>query len=347
MTAAEVFVAGRPLSTIAPWGDLKWSERFDGGCWEASWEMRVRHGWRHPAIRRGAAVEVRIGGHRAWGGLLSEPDRDSWQMIATGLSREGERFTALATDGTAGRYVGESTTNAIAAGLPWDYRAVTFPAHSDPVQSEESDGTNTVSNIWTAAANAAGWYWGVGADAIPYALPRPTLPAWRVAPGVVELGVADDEFATHLVGTYLTAAFAFARTTRGNAEAAARWGRVEKPVDLTTRQTMTLAEANATLDGMLAKIGPRPGYSTALEIGPGEITTMGGTRAHLPLIRAGQMVRLYGVDDEVAGMPYHDIVIGEVRHEAASQTVYIEPLGLAARNLAAVLEGTDSTALVA
>lgn len=346
MTDVEPFVDGRPLSTVAPWGDLKWSERFDGGCWEASWQMEVRPGWHHPAIRRGADVEIRLGGHVLWSGLMAEPDRDSWQMTATGLSREGERFSALATDGSAARYVGESTVNAVAEGLPWDYWPVPFPAHADPVQGEESDGLNTVSAMWTAASAAAGWFWGVGPDRIPYALPRPTFPTWRVAPGVVTLGVADDEFATHLVATYLTPSLTRARTTRGDGAAAARWGRVEKIVDLTARKVMTLAQANATLDGMLAKIGPRPGYTSGLELGPHEITTLGGTRAHLASIRAGQMVRLFGVVDELTGTPCHDIVIGEVRHEAESQTVYIEPLGLAARNLTAVLEGEDSTALV-
>lgn len=347
MADVQVFVSGRPLDGIAAWGDLKWSERFDGGCWEASWQMEVRQGWHHPAVRRGATVEVRLGAYVIWKGLLTEPDRDSWQMTATGLVREGERFTALATDGSAGRYIGESTSNAVDAGLPWDYRPVPFPPHANPVQTEESDGTNTVSAMWTAASAAAGWYWGVGPDAIPYARPRPTFPSWRVAPGVAHLGVADDDFATHLVGTYLTPTLTRARTTRGNEAAAARWGRVEKSVDLSKRKVLTEAQANASLDGMLAKIGPRPGYTTGLELGPHEITTFGGTRAHLPLIRAGQMVRLYGLVDEVTGQPYHDIVIGEVRHERDANTVYIEPLGLAARNLTAVLEGTGSTALVA
>src|SRR5690606_27897525 len=121
----------------------------------------------------------------------------------------------------------------------------------------------------------------------------------------------------------------------------------EQSVDLTPRKVMTQPQAEATLDGMLAKIGPRPGYTTGLELGPHEITTWGGTRAHLPSIRAGQMVRLFGIVDEFTGKPYHDIVIGEVRHEWSAGTVYIEPLGLAARNLTAVLEGNSSSALVA
>lgn len=347
MTDVEPFVNGRALSTLAAWGDLKSSERFDGGSWEASWQMEVREGWNHPAVRRGADVELRLGGHTLWSGKLTEPDRDSWQMTATGLVREGERFTALATDGSAGRYIGESTVNAVAEGLPWDYWPVPFPSHANPVQGEESDGTNTVSAMWTAASAAAGWFWGVGPDRVPYARPRPTLPSWRVAPGVVQLGVADDEFATHLVGTYLTPTLTRARVTRGDALAAARWGRVEQSVDLTPRKVMTQAQAEATLDGMLAKIGPRPGYTTGLELGPHEITTWGGTRAHLASIRAGQMVRLFGIVDEFTGKPYHDIVIGEVRHEWSAGTVYIEPLGLAARNLTAVLEGNSSSALVA
>ena len=347
--SVEVYLNGRPLSTIGAYGDLKWSERFDGGCWEASWQMEVRPGWHHPAIRRGADVEIRLGGHALWAGLMSEPDRDSWQIAATGLVREGERYMAMATDGTPARYLGESTVNAVDEGLPWDYYPITFPSHANPIQGEESDGLNTVSAMWTASAAAAGWFWGVGADRIPYALPRPTFPTWRVTPGVVALGLADDDYATHLRGRYLKADLTRDTITRGDngdpGTPSHRWGRSEESVDLTPRKVMSEAQANATLDGMLAKIGPRPGYTNGLELTADQITR-GGVRANLALIRAGQMVRLHGVRDELTGTPCHDIVIGEVRHEAESQSVYIEPLGLAARNFTAVLEGEDLTALV-
>src|SRR5690606_23721006 len=112
---------------------------------------------------------------------------------------------------------------------------VPFPEHANPVKTEESDGINTVSALWTAAAEASGWFWGVGPDRVPYAQPRPTTPMWRVGPGAASLGVADDEFATHLVGRYNAAIGGTATTVRGNADAAARWGRVEQVVDLTAR----------------------------------------------------------------------------------------------------------------
>lgn len=348
--AVEVFLDGRPLDTIGAYGDLKWSSRFDGGCWEASWQMEVRPGWHHPAIRRGADVELRLGGYPIWAGLMSEPDRDSWQITATGLSREGERYAALNEDGTSARYVGEPTAVAVSRGLPWNYRPIGFPVHANPVQVSESDGTNTISAIWTAAAAAAGWFWGVGPDRVPYAVPRPTVPTWRVAPGVATLGLADDEYATHLVGRYLTPTLTRATAVVGDSgqpgTPSGLWGRSEKMVDLTSRKAMTAADATATLDGMLVKIGPRPGYTNGLELTPDQITR-GGVRASLALIREGQMIRLYGVQDEATGLPFHDIVIGEVRPDLAAKTVYIEPLGLAARNLTAVLEGENSTALVA
>lgn len=346
----EPYVNGRPVSTVGAWGDLQYSERFDGGSWEASWVMEVRRGWHHPAIRRGADVELRLGGLVVWAGILAEPDRDSWQMTATGLVREGERFSARAADGTPGRYITSSTVNAIGNGLPWDYREVSLPAHANPVQSEESDGLNVVSAIWSAAAAASGMFWGVGSDRIPYIRTRPTQPSWRIAPSVGVLGQGDDEFATHLVGRYRSMAGVLETTTRGDSGAPGtpsdRWGRSERPVDLTPRKRISATRANEILDGMLTKIGPRPGYTTGLTLGPGEITTMGGSLAHLPTIRAGQMVRLDGVVDEATGRPHHDIVIGEIRHDPAARTVYIEPLGLAARNLAAVLEGVGSTPLV-
>src|SRR5690606_35138676 len=154
---------------------------------------------------------------------------------------------------------------------------------------------------------------------------------------------------THVRGDYLKMDLTRGRVMRGDNGAPGtpshRWGRSETTVDLTTRKPMTEAQAIEIVDGMLVKAGPRLGYTNGLELTADQITR-GGVRANLSLIRAGQMVRLHGVRDELTGTPYHDIVIGEVRHEAEAQTVYIEPLGLAARNLTAVLEGEDSTALV-
>ena len=82
MTGEQVYLDGQALSTIAPWGSLTYSERFAGGCWEASWQMEVPDGWHHPAVRRGAHVEIRLGPSVRWSGYMAEPDRESWQMTA-------------------------------------------------------------------------------------------------------------------------------------------------------------------------------------------------------------------------------------------------------------------------
>lgn len=341
----EIRVDGTFLSRIATWGDLEWSERFDGGCWEASWTMEVPEGWHHPAIRRGAIVEVLEGPVVLWTGLLAEPDRESWEMTATGLVREAERYTAIDAMDKATRRVNVATLVAeLYRGLPWEVGTLgallpSWPSHADPVQSDQG-GLWMLDELWDAAAEAAGWHWGVGPDRLPYAVPEPTEPTWRMTPGSGTLGLADDEYASHLVGRYYESATTLATSIRGNDDAAERWGRTERAVDLTGRGTLTASKVDAILDGMLEASRPRPGFSNALEPGPYDLTTLGGVPAHLPHVRAGQRVRLHGVQSEdLVPLPYVDFTIGEVRHEAGAESVYIEPLGLAASNLQAVLEG--------
>ena len=341
----QVFLDGQPLSTIAAWGNLTYSERLSGGCWEASWDMEVPDGWHHPAVRRGADVEIRIGGLAVWSGTMSEPDRDSWTMTAQGYSRQGEDYPALDATGAAGRYIGATTEYAVLDGLPWNYRPITLPSHANPVVGVEAEGINAISTLWDAAADAAGMFWGVGPDRVPYMTPRPTEPTWHAVPGSVVLGVADDDYRSHLYGRYLTASLTRATAKRGDDAAATRWGRKYETVDLIPRGVMDATKANSILDGMLAKIGPRPGFSNALELGPYEITG-GGSPAFLPNVRTGQMIRCHGiVDDSLIPLPYLDIIVSEVR-KTQGGTVYIEPLGLAARNLSAVLEGAKTTPLV-
>lgn len=347
----QVFLEGRPLATIGNYQGLEWSDRLAGGCWEASWDMRVKRNWHHPFTRRGARVELRLGPVCVWCGVLAEPDRDSWRVTARGYSRAAEEYPALNPDGTAATNITVATGQAITRGLPWAAGTLpSWPAHANPVASEEFDGVNTVAALWEAGAEAAGWYWGVGPDRRPYAVPRPTTPTLRCAPGAVVLGVADDEFVTHLAGRYMKVGGGLGTVIRGDSGLAGtpsyRWGRREEVVDLTPRKAMTLATAESILDGMLSRLAPRPGYSNGYEVTHGQIFTTGGTPVHLPLLRSGQVVRLHGVvDDSPHPVPWHDIVIGEIRHTKGG--AYIEPLGLADRNLTAVLSGEQTPPLVA
>lgn len=348
----QVWVDGRPLDTVAPWGGLTFTSELAGGCLDASWRMEVRRGWDHSVLVRGTVAEIRLGGTPLWAGVLAEPNRDTWEVYARGVAAEANRFLALAADGSMGRYVGTVTQLAIARGLPWvshEFRGGPFPGHANPVRTDDDgEGLNTVHALWEAAADAAGWFWGVGPDRRPYVQGRPVVPKWRAHVPPDSLGLADDEYVTHLVGRFRSVPGAYATVSVGNGAAAAKWGRRELDVDLTERGIMPQAQAVDILSGMLAKLLPRPGYANGLDFGEWDVTTLGGRRANPLLIQPGDMIRLHGVrDDGLTSAAYHDVVAGRVKYEAprrGGSSVHVEPLGLAARNFQAVLEGTDTPA---
>lgn len=310
--------------------------------------MEVKPGWSHPAIRRGAAVELRLGPQVVWAGLMSEPDRESREIVCQGFAREAEAYKAMNLDGAPATNVTVATQLAISRGLPWATAPLpSWPSHANPVASADTDSINTVAELWDAASEAAGRFWGVGPDRRPYARERPTAVTWHAAPGVVQLGVADDEFYTHLVGRYITLANTKATMVRGNAAAAARWGRREMEVDLFPRKAMADDQAAAILDGMLSRTGARPTFTNGFEVSRWDLTR-GGVPASLPLVRAGHVVRCHGtIDPGVSPLPYHDVVIGEVRYEQDGDRIYLEPAELAKRNLTAVLEGPSGSRMAA
>src|SRR5690348_9828641 len=90
-----VKVGGYWLHQIGAYSDLTITDRWPGGCFEASWTLELPVGYPHPALRRGASVQVLDGGLVVWSGILSEPDRSTWECVATGLSQ-------IATSGSSG-----------------------------------------------------------------------------------------------------------------------------------------------------------------------------------------------------------------------------------------------------
>lgn len=333
----QIRVNGVWLSNISAWGNLNWSHTADGGCKDASWQMDLPRTFSHPALVRGKVVEIFIGASRVWQGFLSEPDvDDDWTFNALGLSLLGKDY--LCFDGSLNTTSKPDTAidQAISRGLPWrrpDSLSNTAFAAGDTTAS-----LNYVGDLLDAWSESVSKRWGVDGDGIVYARADPTTPTWHLKGGAARFGLADDEYASDLYGRYIASAYATA--TVGDSVARTKFGRREAAVDLTTMGLLTLGQATAQLNGILAKGKARLGYTNGLEASKWQLTTPGGTPAYLPFVTAGQLVRMFGVlDEQGQPLPYVDWVIGESNYEAGAETIALTPVGLVDRDFASVLSG--------
>lgn len=339
----QLRVGGYWLASVGAWGDLTWSTRRPGGCYEASWSMDLPPDYRHPALERGKKVEVMDGMLPIWTGTLTEPDRSSqaWSLTAEGLCREAEHYFAF--DGSLNTVSTADTAvdNAITRGLPWIRRdsIATFAL----VEGDTTGGLNTVAALLDAFSDRLSQRWEVDAAGVVTMTADRTTPTWHLTPGVASLGVADDEYASHVYGRFQDSGNAGAYTTvvASDAAAAARWGHREYPADLTPLGPIPASRATSIVNGILAKGKGRPGYTNGLEVTSYELTNAGGNPADLSAVVAGQVVRAHGMFDDtqyLSGQPFLDMVLGEVSYTDGSETVNLTPLNTAPRTLAAIQE---------
>ena len=333
MAGEEVWCAGRPLTTIAGWGELEWSHAADGGCKAASWQMALPLTYTHPALMRGSLVQIKCGPANLWAGLLTEPDvDDNWTFHAVGLSELG-RGDYLAED-AAGNTTSKPDTaidQAIARGLPW-----TRPASLSNAAfagTDPTDGINYVGALLDAWADSVGKRWGVNADGQVYAVADPTIPTWYLTPDSGRMGLADDEYASDLHVRYL-ASGGYATTIVGDANAVRTLGRREFPVNATSLGLITSTQAAIVGNALLAKGKARMGYTNGVEVSKYQLTTPGGTPAPLSFVKAGDLVRMFGVTNEQGQpLPFLDWVIGETQYTAGSDAISLTPVGLVSRTL--------------
>lgn len=334
-----VRVGGAWLHSIGSYAELAYSHTWPHGSEAASWRMPF--GTRHEVLRGGALVEIFDGGVRIWRGRLSEPSAGG-EFAASGSWHEGEGVYALDGSGNATNVPDTAIDAAIARGAITGTRPASLSAASWGTAGEPMSLTQLLDEAMAGLAKR--WY--VDADGAWKASTDPTTPSYYVPHAVAGHGLtlADDSYYSHLVGRYVTAwgpPVVYASLTVGDAAAAAKWGRKEGLVDLTQMGVITAPTATTELTNRLALVGARMGFAEGLELGPGQLTTPGGTAVTLTIPQAGAMVRLLGVRDETrttANLPYTDIVMGESSYSDETDLLSLKPVGMAARNLADVLK---------
>ena len=335
--ATSLRINGRWAAEIAGWGGLAWKTKLPGGVDEITWSMDTDVSYRHPALRSGVLVELFDGPERIGAGRLTEPDIAAGTFTATGLYR-AEYGHALALDSSGAPTTTPNTAidEALARGASTIKRAANFSSFAF---TAEANNSNKILDLLNAFSDSTGSWpvvdgWGYITNFVP-----PTTPDLVLAPGSVDLGVAEDDYASDLYGTRLTSGGTFVVEHRGDADARAAYGRREEAVDLTSLGVITEAKAEAILDGLLAKGAARPAFTKAITVADGMLLNVNGAPVDLSTVTAGQVVRSSGLYDDVAdlGQSHLDWVIGETAYEAGSGVISLSPLGLSPRDLATVL----------
>lgn len=333
----NVRVGGIWLGSIpnGAFADVTVTHAWPHGSDEATWRMRPTVS--HQVLDRGGSlVEVFNGGIRTWRGHLAEPAAQG-QFSANGSWYEAKGVLALDGSGNATNIPDTAVDAAIARGAitwtrPASLSAVSWGTPGEPMKLAElldQAMAGLGQRCWVDANGAVRG--SIDPLGIAFAVPRAA-----VGRG---LTLAEDDYYSHLVGTYLAAGPVYATVTVGDALAATRWGRKEARVDLTGMGIITAGTATTQLTNRLALSGARMGYAESLVVGRGEITTPGGTPAALDAVQAGQLIRLQGVSDRSrpADRPVTDIVLGKSVYTDGAPTTTLTPVGKAARNLTEVI----------
>lgn len=357
LSPKQIKVGGQLLSTLLPvdgyWGDLSWVHRRVGGFYSAQFNLLVPAGWRHPAIIRGARVELWDGGYRFAIGSLSDLDWGEGAFQVAGLCQIAMGQDApLALDGTlapAGPYT-TTTPNvavdeAIARGALPGWSRNDDIGSSPLVVGDLADADNTVGQVVDGASAIDGRPWRLDRNGVIALVADSTTPDYHIYPGQIELGVADDEYASHVYVSYVdSATLTVRRVVAIDEEAAKKWGRVELPVSLTDRGSTDAGTAQAIADGILVGARRRPTWIDPIEVSADQLRLNGGMSADLDSVEGGQMIRAHGLVDERTGESSVDIVIDEVQRADGAPTIVLLPVGLAARTLSAVIEEVTKAA---
>lgn len=339
----DIKVGGRWLREFGAWGSLNYSFAWPGGCKEASWQMTANYGARLPVLVNSAEVEISLGGMTVWSGFLTEPEwsGDEVSLTALGWFRKGEDFQAV--DGSYSPTFTPSTAIAAAQPtLPW--RLGDFiPTAPLPTATTEAF---TVSSLLDAYTAYQGSRWYVDTYKRVSFANDPTMPAYVVAPGRADLGIADDNYASHVILRYRDSADGTVKSVghpspvRGGTPNAfeVRYGHKEVVEDATGSGSMSAATAAQLAQSIYAQSRQRPGWTNALTLDHGDLLTPGGRPIHPATVNAfGKLVRVHGVADEVSLTPYTDFVIAETSYADGEASVNVSPIGLASRTFEDVL----------
>lgn len=348
MTASSsaIYIEGRPLSTIAGWGDLEYVDGRNGPL-EATWTMSLKPGERPAELHRNAQIEIASGLTLVSAGTLGEPDWDELKFTMIGISRAGEGAECLNGSGQVTSKLNTALDQAIARGVTrrWVRGAdfgntdIAGPEGGSGVDDPQPGKLNELLNLKTTES---GMQWHVSPEGLVTRYTEDeSAPDWLILPGAAPMGVADDEVTDVVFLRYFSSTASQLRTARYPADTPE--GGIERRASITHLGPMTGTRATGIAEGMWRKmLEGRTGWTNGIELTVGQIITLGGQPADFSLIRGGQTVQLQDTPDPRGVSLDLNVVIDEVRRAPATQTIQLNPVGLVARTWEQVMQEANA-----
>lgn len=334
----EVYVNGRPLTSIGYWGDLEVTHTWPHGSWELKWSMALGPFERPRELIAGAEVICKVGPHRIWAGNLPEPNWASSEFAATGANREAEGTLCFDSGGETTSVLDTAVDQGIADGfLNW-----TRPASvsSTPfVEGGTTDYLNYLAALADAVTAEQQTRWYVDPWRAFRAAPDPTAPTAMLLPDNGQLGVAAEAQVGTVFGRYLDSTTGTYKTVSYGS------GRPAKVANWIALGPMTAARATNLCAGVWAPLQAQTGWTNGLTIHGGELMSLGGNDLPLWMFRAGPtgMLRLLGVRDPRGLSANTDIVLAKSVWRPGDDTLQADPIGKVARDFASIVTASGGT----
>ena len=319
-------VGGVPATEIAAHTPPTWEMLADGGCGSASWRFALSLRSQHQALAVRSKVEIMYGPMPVWTGLLTEPDRTTWECHAYGLSSALRGYLALDGSGNSTRNLATAITQAIARGWPGtNPRGIAGTAAGDATANPV-----TVGQLLDDYALQTGQRWGVDGRGALYMRPDPVTPTLMTSPGAAAFAPTDEDAPRRLAGRYWSGT--------GYATAFAGSGAPEESRDLVDQYgTLSAPAAEAILAGELTRQGST-GWVNAVTLQREQFMTIGGNPANLVGDHSQKMIRAHGLMSTALGVSLgQDVVIGKTTYTAGEKNITIEPVNKAPRDLGGVI----------
>jgi hypothetical protein len=222
--------------------------------------------------------------------------------------------------------------------------------------SSDRSQVNTLPTLLNAYCATTGETWRIDPDGFLHIESDPVEGDvdWVLTPGTPSMQSVDDDYASLVVVRYGSAAAGGELTAwdvepAEDADAAALWGQRETFEDITSQGVMSAPTAVTNAQAILDANRARPTYASGVQVTTFQITTPGGTSAHLPLVREGHRVRQFGVLDAESSFAYghtEEWVVGGVEYVGGERVIALTPAGLAQRTLPQIVRGLSVDAEV-
>lgn len=178
---------------------------------------------------------------------------------------------------------------------------------------------------------------------LSYGTTDPSTPRWLLDASDLDVGVADDRLFTRVVATFIEALGAEGQDdvtgslSVNDTTAQGLYGILPFALDLTPLGLVDFTTARSYALQQLREFAI-PEWTSRVTTNATRLRTLNGHAAHLPDVRAGQMVRMFGLPATYGGLRRQaatDVILGEVSYSTDSpDEVTIAPARVAVRSIA-------------